>query len=252
MTAITKTNKQMFVEEGYCIIENAIPETYLNHLDQGCEECIEIIHEHMDKSGDDVYGISHRNKRYFIGNKHKTLKKNDVEKFLFSKMMAEITSSLIGDDVFLFNEQYVVKAAEKGMKFGWHQDSGYIGHPHTPYLTCWIPLIDVNENNGTVYILPFSQAKTTQMQPHTTEEGSNDQVGYFGNQQGIPVNINRGDIACFSSVTFHRSSPNNSSKMRAAFIAQYSPDIIKSKDQKNNWGLADPLVSKGEYIGVLN
>ena len=40
--------------------------------------------------------------------------------------------------------------------------------------------------------------------------------------------------------------------MRAAFIAQYSPDIIKSKDQKNNWGLADPLVSKGEYIGVLN
>ena len=48
-----------------------------------------------------------------------------------------------------FNEQYVVKAADSGMKYGWHQDSGFIPYAHRPYLTCWVALDDVTEANGT-------------------------------------------------------------------------------------------------------
>jgi ectoine hydroxylase-related dioxygenase (phytanoyl-CoA dioxygenase family) len=38
--------------------------------------------------------------------------------------MVQIARTALGDSVFLFNEQYVVKAAEQGMKFSWHQDPG--------------------------------------------------------------------------------------------------------------------------------
>ena len=48
--------------------------------------------------------------------------------------MADITRALLGDNVYLFHEQYAVKAAEKGGQFSWHQDSGYVGHPHPPYI----------------------------------------------------------------------------------------------------------------------
>jgi ectoine hydroxylase-related dioxygenase (phytanoyl-CoA dioxygenase family) len=48
-----------------------------------------------------------------------------------------------------------VKAAEQGMPFSWHQDSGFIDHRHRPYLTCWIALDDMTEANGTVYLLPY-------------------------------------------------------------------------------------------------
>ena len=69
----------------------------------------------------------------------------EVRRFLFSDLMAQVARAALGDTVYLFNEQYVVKAAERGMQFGWHQDSGFIPYPHAPYLTCWIALDDVSE-----------------------------------------------------------------------------------------------------------
>ena len=53
----------------------------------------------------------------------------------------------------------VIKGAETGMKFSWHQDSGYVNYPdHKPYLTCWCALDDMSEANGTVHLLPFSRS----------------------------------------------------------------------------------------------
>ena len=245
---ITQENLKNYHSEGYCILKNVIPEEYLNILDKSCEICIEDADKKMRGNHSNINDITHPGKRYFIANKHKEPKFKKMKEFLFSQLMAQITSELIGDNVYLFNEQFVVKAAEKGMKFAWHQDSGYIGYKHTPYLTCWIPMIDMTEENGTVYVLPFSQAGTKEMMPHTIEEGSNDKVGYNGNQEGIPVIVNRGDLVCFSSVTFHRSSPNISEIMRPAYIAQYSPDMIMNELGDKIRHLADPLVLNGEMI----
>ncbi len=244
---ISQNDLQQYKIEGYCIIKNAIPSDELTILDASCESYIDHIHSVMDRNGSDTMGISHRNKRYFISNKHKELNLTELKKFLFSELMANIAQTLIGDNVYLFHEQFVVKSADRGMKFSWHQDSGYIGHDHTPYLTCWIPLIDVNENNGTVYVLPYSLAKTKDISPHFAEKGSNDLVGYTGDQKGIPVEINRGDLVCFSSTTFHRSSENKSKEMRPAYIVQYSPDVIKNKIGDKPCAFADPLVINGNY-----
>jgi ectoine hydroxylase-related dioxygenase (phytanoyl-CoA dioxygenase family) len=78
--------------------------------------------------------------------------------FLFSELMAEVVRATLGETACLFNEQYVVKSAEKGLKFGWHQDSGFVAYPHWPYLSCWCALDDVTVENGTVYLLPYSRA----------------------------------------------------------------------------------------------
>ena len=43
--------------------------------------------------------------------------------------MADVCRATLGDTAYLFWEQYVVKGAEAGMKFSWHQDSGYVGYP---------------------------------------------------------------------------------------------------------------------------
>ena len=56
--------------------------------------------------------------------------------------------------MFLFNEQWVVKGPDRGIRFSWHQDSGYVkfrdpATTHRPYLNCWCALDDVDESNGT-------------------------------------------------------------------------------------------------------
>ena len=133
--------------------------------------------------------------------------------------------------MFLFNEQYVVKAAEHGMRFGWHQDSGFIDYAHRPYLTCWIALDDMTEANGTVYLLPYSRAGTRDVVKHVRDKESNDLVGYFGDDPGDPMVVPAGSIACFSSTLFHRSGSNTTDRMRRVYVAR----ILGRADPQRGW-----------------
>ena len=78
------------------------------------------------------------------------------------------------------------------MPFGWHQDSGFIPYPHRPYLTCWIPLDDVSESNGTVQLLPYSRAGTRDVVEHHPDHGTNDMICYTGHDPGDPVSDGAG------------------------------------------------------------
>jgi ectoine hydroxylase-related dioxygenase (phytanoyl-CoA dioxygenase family) len=162
--------------------------------------------------------------------------------------MVEIARAALGDTVYLFNEQYVVKAAEHGMKFSWHQDSGFIEYEHRPYLTCWITLDDVTEANGTVYLLPYSRADTRNVVEHVRDEETNDLVGYFGDDPGDPVIVRAGSIACFSSTVFHRSGPNTTGFMRRVYLAQYTAQPLLSEDRSRPRILAEPLLVEGKQV----
>jgi ectoine hydroxylase-related dioxygenase (phytanoyl-CoA dioxygenase family) len=134
------------------------------------------------------------------------------------------------------------------MKFGWYQDSGFIGYAHRPYLTCWIALDDVTEANGTVYLLPYSRPGTRDVVVHVRDEETNDLIGYFGDDPGDPVIVPAGSIACFSSTLFHRSGPNTTDGMRRIYLAQYSAEPILSEDRSVPRHLADPILSNGERV----
>jgi ectoine hydroxylase-related dioxygenase (phytanoyl-CoA dioxygenase family) len=142
----------------------------------------------------------------------------------------------------------VVKAAEVGMKFAWHQDSGYVGHDHRPYLSCWCALDDMSVQNGTIDVLPFSRAGGKKRIEHVHEPGSNDLVGYHGEDPGVTVVVPAGSIAVFSSVTFHRSGSNTTNKPRRVYLAQYSAEPIMNKDNTKLWGSAHPFLKNGKIV----
>ena len=112
------------------------------------------MHREMDRLGTDHIHISHRGKRYHIAKKYDQTPR--LREYVFSDLMADVCRATIGDTAFLFYDQYVVKAAEQGIPFSWHQDSGYLGFSHRPYVTVWAAVDDMTEENGTVYVMPFS------------------------------------------------------------------------------------------------
>lgn len=241
---ITEEQKKQYLDEGFFILKNVIPPEHLELLRAESQFFIERTNAEMDRKGADVVGINHRNNRYFIS--HPSLERPQLFDFAFSELMAEICRATIGDEAYFFWEQYVIKAAEKGMKFGWHQDSGYVGVeiPHKPYVTCWCALDDMSEANGTAYILPFSRAGTRTVVKHKAEEGSNDLIGYFGEDPGDPVLVPAGSIAVFSSFTFHRSGFNRTNRWRRVYLAQYSGEIVRKLDG-TPWGRHDDFLKKG-------
>ena len=243
---ITSEHARQFRGEGFFVLNGVVPPDDLDTLRGECQRFIDERDREMDRLGVDTLDLDHRGSRYFV---HAYGKSPAVERFLLSSdLMVQIAQEALGDTVYLFNEQYVVKAAERGMKFGWHQDSGFIDYAHRPYLTCWIALDDMTEANGTVSLLPYSRAGTRDVVEHVRDPESNDMVGYFGDDPGDPVIVPAGSIACFSTTLFHRSGANTTDRMRRVYVAQYSAEPILSQDGSRPRMLAQPLLVDGRRV----
>jgi len=242
---ITDAQKRQFQDEGYFVLMNVMKPSSLDLLRHECEEFIGRIDAEMNRKNTDVIGINHRDKRYFATNCFRS--RTGLRDFLFSDTMAGICRATLGDTAYLFWEQYVVKGKEQGMKLGWHQDAGYVGYPdHGPYVTCWCALDDMSEENGTIRIIPFSRIGIRSWVQHIREAGSNDMIGYFGKERGVPIVIPAGSMAVFSSVSFHSSGMNRTNQLRRAYVAQYSAKPILTSDKSKLWGNAEPFLKDGK------
>jgi ectoine hydroxylase-related dioxygenase (phytanoyl-CoA dioxygenase family) len=245
-TKVSDLQRAQYREEGYFVMREALPEKDLEVLREECAGLIRSQDEEMERLGTDTLNLSRRNSRYFVFLAFR--ERPRLGEFIFSDLMAEICRATIGDTARLFWEQFVVKGTDRrGAEFPWHQDSGYVDRAHTPYLNCWIPLDDVSVENGTVYILPFSKAGTRERVEHKPISGSNDRVGYFGSETGVPVIAPAGSIAVFSSVSFHRSGPNMTNGMRRAYSIQFSPDVVLDSNGSLK-GLDEPFLKNGQRV----
>src|SRR5450759_2850512 len=145
---ITQAQRDLYQTEGYMILPAVIPPALLTMLREECSYYLGYYDSLMDTKSVQSEGITHRGKRYFINNRYRL--SNRLWEFIFSPLMAEVAQATVGPDAYLFHEQWVVKGAEQGMKFSWHQDSGYVKWydpttQHKPYVTCWCTLDDVSE-----------------------------------------------------------------------------------------------------------
>jgi ectoine hydroxylase-related dioxygenase (phytanoyl-CoA dioxygenase family) len=243
---ITDDHKRQYREQGYFVLETGLTQEELQGLRDCCGAAIDHVHQKMDAAGTDRLDVNIRGSRYFIGESPQYCA--FMRKFLFGDTVAEICRATVGETAFLFYEQFVVKGAEIGLEFAWHQDSGYVNAEHEPYVTIWFALDDVTEENGTIYVLPYDRAGGGKVVAHVAKEGSTDKVGYHGDDPGIPVIVKAGGIAVFSSVCFHRSGPNRTEKPRRAYIAQYSSGPIPRRNGQGYCGLKIPFLREGKRV----
>ena len=243
---ITEEHKKQYQEQGFFILEGVIPEEDLEMVRAECAELIAAQDAEMDRLGADTLNLSRRNSRYFVFLAYKD--RPQLGGFIFNDLMAEVCRATIGDTAYLFWEQFVVKGTDKkGAEFTWHQDSGYVDGEHEPYVNAWIPLDDVSEENGTISLLPYDRAGTREKVEHKPVPGSNDRVGYFGDDPGDLATCPAGSVVVFSSTCFHRSGANFTDQMRRAYALQYSPEPVLEPDGSLK-GLAVPFLEDGERV----
>jgi phytanoyl-CoA hydroxylase len=152
---------------------------------------------------------------------HLVRKSPALRAFAAHPAIKQICHDLIGPDVRLYWDQSVYKKTAKAQEFPWHQDNGYTFIEPQQYLTLWIPLIDVNEQNGCPWIAPGRHRLGT-LEHWTTP------VGYRCLEEiddAVCVPAKAGDIIAFSSLAPHRTGANLvSGSVRKAYILQYAPD----------------------------
>ena len=141
--------------------------------------------------------------------------------FAAHPVIRDLCHDLAGDRMRLYWDQSVYKKTGKKQEFPWHQDNGYTFIEPQQYLTFWIPLDDVDEENGCPWIarglhkLGTLEHWLTPIGLKCLEEADD----------AVAAPAATGDIILFSSLAPHRTGPNlKDGTVRKAYILQYAPD----------------------------
>jgi len=165
---------------------------------------------------------------------------NFMRQLVLQLMKVPSTSSL---DLYLLNEQYILKPPHSDdSAFPYHQDSEYLPCPNIPYVSCWVSLNEMKENNGTLYIIPYRSTTISDECPLSCERWlqwhESQAIHYpkkadlhynIDNSSAFPILVPAGSIVLLSSLVLHRSSPNHTGQWRCAWMPQYSFGSLPTK-----------------------
>ncbi|MCY3907753.1 MAG: phytanoyl-CoA dioxygenase family protein [Anaerolineaceae bacterium] len=221
---VTDAQREQYRREGYFILESVIPEAALEGLRGECGSLLARRQRRLEARGIAGFGLD-----FYRRNESPDREWRPdplVRDFLFSDLMAEVGRATLGEDVFLFNEEYDITAAGHGITYDSHLGSRDIGHFRRPYLSCCCALDDM----------------TVELFEHRVEGSSNDRVGYHGDDPAVAALAPAGSMVVFSSRVVHRSGPNTSERMRRVYLAQFSAEPIMNRE----WNQSIPLLLNGE------
>jgi len=237
-----------FAADGYAVFPAVLRGELLEVLRAECGAFVDREDARMDAAGVDRMGLNHRGTRYFANECQR--ERPSLRRMLFSAPMAAVCRATLGDEAYFFFDQFVVKGPERGLAFGWHQDSGYVvgngGPPdHRPYLTCWCPLDDATVENGTVRVIPGSHRAG--LRPHQRQAESNDLVAAVEGE-GIAIEAPAGSVVAFSSLLLHATGANHSDRPRRVYLAQYTPEPMLDPASGHLRRNAIRLLASGEQV----
>ncbi|MES2202129.1 MAG: phytanoyl-CoA dioxygenase family protein [candidate division FCPU426 bacterium] len=241
MGLISDKDMQQFKELGYFVTPPAFPEATLAAMRADFDRMWRERIAEAEKAGIQK-DIDLARNRVFIGQTH--TRSEVVKEFVKSPIYLEACSKFIGPDADLYYNQAVIKAADKGKHFGWHQDSGYKVTKPLEYITCWTAIGRSSLDMGCIWVLPKSHKLGLVKHAGNDKDSSYDAV--MESEEGaIPVEMEAGQVAIFSSLLLHKSGPNTSKNVRYGFVPQYHVPGVVGEDGVQ-WGDQFPVLRGGQ------
>ena len=108
------------------------------------------------------------------------------------------------------------KGAHDGAPIKFHQDWTYTDEERTRPVFFWCPLVDCDQHNGGMLVVPASNHWPRHLRPSRNHEPS-EQLQEELAARAVPVTLRSGQALAFDPATFHGSVPNRSSTRRPAF-----------------------------------
>lgn len=251
---LTERQAKQFDEQGYTILRDVISQEKLQQLISDIDPLTEESERFLESQPNGEFVISKAGAINFTT--HIVTQRETVRSFCASKLFQDLCHDVVGDDVRLYWDQAVYKSPEPGRHFPWHQDNGYTFVRPQSYLTCWIPLVDATIENGCPWIMPAIHRHGT-LDHQWTEWGFDCFAGANETtEQGIAAPVNAGDILVFSSLTPHRTGPNQTNATRKAYIVQFALDGAEIIDRRGKTMMANApdrqyvILKNGERVSV--
>jgi ectoine hydroxylase-related dioxygenase (phytanoyl-CoA dioxygenase family) len=148
---------------------------------------------------------------------------------------------LIGPDVCLTHQQFITKMPDRDAQRSdvpLHQDNGYGRLEPMTDVTVWVALVDTDESNGGLTLLPGSHRLG--LLPHD-QAGMNPLLREARvEMRPLAVPLRAGEAVAFSGLTLHGSGPNHSDSARPALFVRYCVPNTVMVTEGNRPVLEDP------------
>ncbi|QHW34459.1 phytanoyl-CoA dioxygenase family protein [Paenibacillus rhizovicinus] len=216
---ITREQTDFFRNEGYIQLDDVLTEAQI-------EELSDYLNEVMQAKSD---GGDNPELDRVLKMRMNTWKESaGMAKYSLSPRLAELAMQLAGlSGVRLFHDQAFWKMPGDSKPTPWHQDATYFPMKESEVMTMWIPLDDVDENNGCLSFVPRSH-----------QAGKLDNVDFVNpvdlfdlakstsaaGTEPVTVPLKRGSCTVHHGLTFHYAYANKTDKPRRVLTIVYMPE----------------------------
>ena len=230
LTTLTQEQALAYDREGFFVFKNAFSPEEIADVTSAIDPLEDKMTQFLRTQKDGRLYISQADAITFTI--HLVKQSPLLKRFAAHPSLAGIVHDLLGDNARLYWDQSVYKKPENPKPFPYHQDNGYTFIEPQIYLTCWIPLVDVDEENGCPWVVPRLHREGT-LHHETTDLGFE---CLKSPASEVCVSAKAGDIVVFSSLTPHKTGPNLTDTTRKAYILQYAPDGCRIRSGEGELG----------------
>jgi ectoine hydroxylase-related dioxygenase (phytanoyl-CoA dioxygenase family) len=201
LPALSKTQLNAFIQNGYTILPNVVPHPLLQKLRRLFDEKINSKNE-TDKVVNTINGQS------YISNVEYLFKSDNLAclELLGSPFILETAEAICGPDFFLIQEFAVIKMLGDNIEVLWHQD---MLHQRTGNcFTMGIYLDDANAGDGCLRVVPAS---------HTSDKD----ICTLKQQPYIEVAVKAGEILIHDMMLAHSSGLMKQNSLRRVLYFEF-------------------------------
>ena len=147
-----------------------------------------------------------------------------LDRIAHEPRILDAVEQLIGHDILITSTTLFIKDPHTKGYVSWHQDARYVGlEPHN-WVTAWLAITDVNEENGCMYMLPGSHEQPLVDHDDTYGEDNiltrGQTIHGVDEASTVPVLLKAGQLSLHHPRVIHGSGANSSSRRRIGFAIQ--------------------------------
>lgn len=254
---LTQEERDLYVREGYVVLKQLITKDELKPAQREMEKKVSHIANELYANGLVPDKLENRPFEIRLAELFADLSDEEFLKFgrswrerlpgyfelMSNPKILSAVESLIGGEIFA-NPVYNVRPKVPRVAAGavpWHQDKSYWPDANSnPVITVWIPLVDVDEENGCLHIIPrthrhrlLSWHKETYSGTGYTETDE-EHLTKEKQKRIVPLPVKAGTAILFNDRCLHMSTPNKAKTVRWSVDLRYQPT---DQDPMRNHGI---------------
>jgi len=213
---------ERFRRQGFLVVRDAIDPKDLVSLERACDRILEKKHKvAFDWAWDQDRSKEERLFR-IVQASPSTLNPGLLSENPFRIWMHEFAARLLGLQLEFWYDQFLAKPPDISAATDWHQDEGYWGRNlNDKGITCWLPMHDVDENNGCMFFVPGGHKGG--ILEHRRVAGTQSDLLHceVDASKAIACPLRLGDVTFHHSKTPHMTPRNKSRKWRRALTNHF-------------------------------